>query len=290
MKIQTMSVVVGTTACNASCGYCIAKTTPKVGMLPSLDEINWRNFGIAVKLAKESGVTTILLTGKGEPTLYPDYVGIYLYELKDFPFKELQTNGIALESQITDEELQRWYDLGLTTICLSMAHYDSSKNAEIFQPHLAGASGQMNLEAVIERMLKFKFMVRLTAVGLEGYIGDSIELVKFIQFGKKVGAKQLTYRPMTAPDNTDNETTQWIAQHHLDTKTIEDMGHFVANMGKPVLELAHGAIVYDIAGQNFCWSNCLTTDKDMENMRSLIVYPDGTISYNWAYQGGILLG
>jgi len=61
------------------------------------EEPNWRRFKQACRIAKASpGMTTALITGKGEPTLWPDLITKYLDALEqygDFPVVELQTNG-----------------------------------------------------------------------------------------------------------------------------------------------------------------------------------------------------
>jgi len=96
MKISTMSVVVGTRACNASCPFCVSKMTPRMAELPATTDIPVRNLRKSLLFAERSGVSTILLTGKGEPTLYPDQVDFYLREIARngrFPFVEMQTNG-----------------------------------------------------------------------------------------------------------------------------------------------------------------------------------------------------
>ena len=66
MHFQTFSIVVGTRACNASCPFCISKQT---GLFGTPIKVNWRNFHIACNLAQKANTTTVLLTGKGEPTL-----------------------------------------------------------------------------------------------------------------------------------------------------------------------------------------------------------------------------
>ena len=55
------------------------------------------------------------------------------------------------------------------------------------------------------------------------------------------------------------------------------------------MSLPHGAEVYDVAGQNVCISNCLTIEPDTDNLRQIIVFPDGHIRYDWNYEGAILL-
>ena len=57
-----------------------------------------------------------------------------------------------------------------------------------------------------------------------------------------------------------------------------------------LMELAHGAEVFDVYGQNFCLSNCLKrTTEDVSKMRNLIFFPDGHIRYRWDLPGAIIL-
>ena len=95
MHFQTFSIVVGTRACNAHCPFCISKQTGLFGTPPT---VNWRNFHIDCNLAQKANTTTVLLTGKGEPTLYPDHITDTLNGLRDykFPLIEMQTNGILM--------------------------------------------------------------------------------------------------------------------------------------------------------------------------------------------------
>jgi molybdenum cofactor biosynthesis enzyme MoaA len=314
MKIQTMSIVVGGSACNAKCPYCVSRTTPLQGVLPKADEINWRNFKIACQLAQNCGVSTVLLTGKGEPTIFHQQITEYLGKLSNspFPFKELQTNGILLERGINPyarvvqsqkvffhnvsgyqpwmddfDVMEEWYDLGLTTICLSMVHYDSAKNHLIYQPHMS--TGYMNLDKVVERIHKYKLNVRLSCIALNGYIDNPQEIENLVSYCKKMGIKQLTIRPMTAPKNVNNPTTKWIGEHHLSFDQEDKMIQYINRIGSKTLELSHGGIVYDFNGQNLCWANCVTTNETTEDIRQIIFFPNGTISYDWTYQGAVLL-
>ena len=125
-----MSIVCGTTACNAHCPFCVSKTTPNVNLPTS---VNTRNLNIACRLAEKAGATTCLITGKGEPTLYPDMITDYILYVKNyFPFIELQTNGIELDNLNERGYIKYWYSIGLTTICLSAVSIDQYQNKEIY--------------------------------------------------------------------------------------------------------------------------------------------------------------
>ena len=81
MRVQTYTIVAGSEACNARCPYCVSRMTPDYEMDEGLPEVNWRNFEIGCRFAKDSGVSTVLVTGKGEPTLFPGQISDFLRRL-----------------------------------------------------------------------------------------------------------------------------------------------------------------------------------------------------------------
>src|SRR3989344_4000508 len=153
--------------------------TPPLGVELKEPEVNWRNFAIACRLAKQSNVTTAMFTGKGEPTLFPDQINRYLDQMEtfEFPFIELQTNGIliALKEEKYDAYLKHWYEKGMTTIAISIVHYDPEKNREIYLPH---KEEYINLPKLIETLHSYKFSVRLICIAANGFIDSSEKLVR----------------------------------------------------------------------------------------------------------------
>ena len=283
MKIQTMSIVCGTTACNARCPYCVSKTTPSVD-LPT--EINWRNFRKACRLAQIGGATTVLLTGKGEPTLYPELILDYLDKLRnyDFPFIELQTNGIALTQGLARNMLGGWYDRGLNTICLSAVHYERSVNQKIYGQDYPA------LEETVAFLHAFGFTVRLSIMMMKDGIDNQLDILHLIEFCMDNKVKQLTIRPLSYPKNATSQEAQWAKENTIDDEFLQKyVQEWLDKYATPVLRLAHGATVYDVKGQNICLANCLTTNKTDEDMRQIIFFPDGTISHSWQYSGAVLL-
>jgi len=280
MKFGSFSVVTGTEACNAKCPYCVSRMTPKQKLGP----INWRNFNIACKRAVRSDIDTVLLTGKGEPVLYPDHITNYLFNLEkhNFPFIELQTNGILLQEREMKSHLKTWYQMGLTTISISVAHYNTEQNRAIIGSNF----DPIGLASLLQNM---GFLVRFSCVMMKGGI-DSTESVKnFIRILSTLDKQvQLTLRPVTnAVDTSNTEISRWIQNNQPQNlgkiKTMLDVE------GHRLLLLPHGGIVYDYEGQNICLTNCLTEDLNPDNIRQLIYYPSGRLTYDWQYKGAILL-
>ncbi len=301
MKIQTFSVVVGGDACNAQCPYCVSKLTGsknglKEGQKPM--EINRRNFNIACNFAKQSGVSTVLLTGKGEPLLYHNHISRYLEMLEkwQFPFIELQTNGILLHSQttnpfFTDNLLKNWYAAGLTTVSLSCVHFMPAPNMEIF--------GQdIHLLSNVARLHDLGFSVRISCVGVAGMIDDTHTVLAFVEWCRKHQVEQFTWRPATnipEKDTVNNPVKkgvhEWINLNGVDEKNVKaitDWFDYEKN-ATLLLELAHGAKVYDCYGQNISLNSCLTHRPNPDDIRQLIFSSDGHLRYSWTKKGAIII-
>ncbi len=290
MKIQTFSIIAGSEACNARCPFCISKMTPSQGVTLKTPTVNWRNFRIGAQLAKQCGVTTAMLTGKGEPTLFPDQITQYLEELKPFhfPFLELQTNGILLYEQWEKylPYLKKWYELGMTMIAISIVHYDAEKNREIYVPYRKKYS---DLPVLIARLHEIGFSVRLTCILAEGYIDDVEKLEKLIAFAQEHKVEQLKISPVNKPEESrDSGVEKWTATHFLKPEHVSAIQTFLLQHGTLVMTLAHGALVYDVQGQNVCLSSCLTIEPNGD-IRQLIFFPDGHLRYDWQYKGAVLL-
>lgn len=290
MKIQTFTIIVGTSACNASCPYCISKMTPSQGVDMKLKPINWINFDKACRLSQVNNVSTVLLTGKGEPLLYPEQITEFLKKMKkfDFPIVEIQTNGIVLGNDWKKYEpyLKEWRELGLNTIAISVAHYEKERNKEIYTPK----GNYYDLKEVISKLHTLGYSVRLSCVMLKDYIDSVKEVRKFIEKAKEWEVEQLTIRGVNAPNKSENkEVYDWTVKRILSKAQLLDINELLNKEGSKLMTLDHGGIVYDYNGQNVCLSDCLTIKPNTEDLRQLIFFPDGHLRYDWQYKGAILL-
>lgn len=288
MHFQTFSVVVGTRACNAKCPFCISRQT---GLLTQPVEVNWRNFNVACNLAQKANTTTVLMTGKGEPTLYPQHITAHLEVMRkyNFPLIELQTNGIWLaeDNAETEAVLKEWYQLGLTTIAISTVHYDSEMNRKVYSPD---SKTFYSLYRLIEKLHRHGFSVRLCVMLLKGYIDCPEKVAKMIEFCQATRVEQLTFRNIKAIEVTDNpEVTKWTAEHALTDDELELAERRIKNHGVLIHKLMHGTDVYDVDGQNVCLGTCLTQDPNQNDFRQLIFFPDGSLYWDWQYKGARIL-
>lgn len=303
MKIQTFSILTGSEACNARCPFCVSKMTFDGGVALEQPEVNWRNFNIAARLAEKAGATTAMFTSKGEPTLFPYMLDSYLEGLRSlgnpFPLIELQTNGIPLAEK--DEFLRgpapysslgwlaRWYQFGLTTIAISVVHWDPEKNRQIYVPY---KDKYIDLPQLIARLHEKRFAVRLVNVMLQGYVDDIAPAMEMVDFARRNKVEQLTFMPVNYPDNDAKkhaEVYEWTKKHFIPPDTVANIKAHLDENAEPLMQLAHGAMVYDLDGQNVCLNNCLHVDPNAQEMRNLIFYPDGALRYYWQYAGARLL-
>jgi hypothetical protein len=265
--------------------------TPPQGVEMKEPEVNWRNFRKACLLARQCGVTTAMLTGKGEPTLFPAQVTRYLQRMEEFefPFIELQTNGIHIYERWEQysPHLSDWHDLGMTTVIISIVGCDPERNRQVYLPH---RDRYIDLPDLIARLHDKGFSIRLGCVALNGFIDSGERVEELIEFARGHSVEQLTIRPVNAPqDSRDNDVFNWTKEHFLTGHQFESIRNYLRLNGRELMRLVHGAVVYDVRGQNVCLSNCLTLDAEGEDIRQLIFFPNGHLRYDWQYEGAILL-
>jgi molybdenum cofactor biosynthesis enzyme MoaA len=290
MKIQTLSIVAGSKACNAGCGFCVSRMTG-LELDAKEPDVNWRNFHKACRLAQMNNVTTALITGKGEPTIFPGQITKFLLEMDDgeydFPFIELQTNGLLIAKGNCDDHLQAWYDLGMTTIALSLVHWERDRNQEVYK---FKGKNHYDLPALIKKLKDIGFSVRMTVMLLEGFVSCPGDIDNLIGFAKSNKVQQLTVRPLRKPEAThDDDVSQFVIKHGISRENEKRIGAYIDKKASLLMTLPHGAKIYDFYGQNICIADCLTINPEGNDVRQLIFFPDGSLRYDWQYPGAILI-
>ena len=291
MKIQTFSILAGTEVCNARCPFCISKMTPLNGINPKVPPFKAHRFLQACSFAKSTGVSTVMITGKGEPTLYPDQITEYFSYLKDFNFgmTELQTNGAQIQAHKEQFEplLRQWQEAGLTTVAISIVSADPEENRKIYFPK---RNSYYDLPDLIKFLHSLDITVRLTVTVTKASMRSLEEFKNLVEFATLHKVEQLTFRPVNAPTQTyvDDEVFKWTTDNFCNPEFFQEITDYVSQNGTMLLKLMHGATVYDLNGQNICLTNCLTRSDDQEQIRQIIYFPDGKLRYDWEHAGAIL--
>ena len=301
LKVGTFSVVIGGTKCNARCPYCVSHMTPSVCSRRVEDnpkKINKQRLEDACRVAVAGGVTTALLTGKGEPTLYPRLLKDHVKILKKyFPIIELQTNGVAFKDNL--RLLNKLGKLGVTTIALSVSHIEDIRNSKNLR-----FQKLLRYWPLVDSIHKAGMSVRLSIIMAKDDPEDVLcadefrftgtykveQLQRFIGFCKEHKVEQLTARLVERPNDPSRDGTEvkWVDSHRPSDEDMKKIQDWVVTNGIKLLELPHGATVYDIDGQSVCISTCLTESSDPNDIRQLIYYPDGHLRFSWQYEGAIL--
>lgn len=306
-RVFTFSVVVGTPACDAHCPFCVSKMTG-FDELPKIEMINYRRFDKACLLAKERRATTVLLTGKGEPTLYPEQITVFLKLLSahKFPSIELQTNALQIgrlangqKSRLTEKMLLKWLELGLNTIAISVVGVRPEDNNLIYCGSRIGTIFDSNdnypdLMVTIKYLRQLGFSIRLCVMMQENMVDDPDDVKEVLDFCRRNEVEQCTIRPIRRPteEKRADDYFRYIDKYGLSDTKIETIKQWVEANGTPLLTIAqggHAAVIYDVDGQNLCIADCLTVDATTDDIRTLIFYPNGRISYDWQYPGAVIM-
>lgn len=286
--ISTYTIIAGNMSCPNNCPICISKMTPNYGLGWDEIDFDWYKFEHATRIAVKRGARNVLITGKGEPTLFPEQILEILYELptQDFERVELQTEGSNISKNIDDEMLHKWYDAGLDLIAISIYHYDSRQNAAGFG-HFESTE-VYNLWALVNRLNDIGFLVRISCVLRLGYI-DNINLVqKLIEISEFHNVFQLTLRTADVPSDPLNVSiAEYVKRNRLERHNLEFIEKHIQNKGQYCYSLPHGAGVYEIGGQNVSFTSGLGKCGDN---RQLIFFPQGWLTTSWeTVQGSRIL-
>jgi len=241
--------------------------------------------GKALRLAELSGVSTALITGKGEPLFTAKSFGHviqYLQLLREFkiPLIEIQTSGYGLD----DDALKTFSKLGVTTIAISCVSDSHTRNVEIF-----GKEYEDPFE-IARRVHAHGMMVRLCCTMCKVYCESTETIDHMIRSCRTAGIEQLSFVPVTAPEDSEAMTiTKWARGCGLTDAIVNRLYAHVRRSGPKLMTLMHGGEVYDIEGVSVCIRYCLTDDPETNMLRQVIVYPNGETRYSWTSKAARLI-
>jgi hypothetical protein len=254
-----------------------------------------RNVPKVLSLARTAQVTSVLLTGKGEPFLnYPDVLH-FTNLFREFPV-EIQTNGIWLakhgefSSEQDDTTFQDLYASGLNVIAVSVDDIRCSHVQEI-------ASSAHDYGMLVR--VTFNVTNKLFPVGKMGSLKDLVLKCK------EWGADQMTLRNITIPNHTGDTTqNEWIKNNvnpELYKHLIEELKYSATGSAfiegeqkeKPesflVRTLQYGSKVYDYQGISVSYSDyCIQDSSTNDDIRSLVFMEDGHVYCGWGSKASIL--
>ena len=268
MKANNLTISIPSKGCDKNCPYCVSKCT---GDVESNVELMKKNTEKVLTMARLSQVSSVMLTGKGEPCLNFDEVLYYTAKFAEFPM-EIQTNGIWLSKNLS--RIAQLADQGMNVVALSVDDYKCPIVKKLAKAvHDAG------------RVFRVTFNVTNS-----NHVKSFRELFDSC---KSKGVDQLTLRKIIAPNFTEpTPQSKWI-EENVDLKLyfqlIESLKGLCKSSGHHLRTLPYGVEVYDLEGVAVSYSNyCIQDNNNTEDIRSLIFQEDGHVYTAWNSRASIL--
>jgi len=282
-KIYSVSALVGNGACNANCSFCAGKY-----LRPQAKEnLNYnKNLEAAIKLSARYGGWSLSLTSSGEPTCDPDALtkALEIYqkcaqEGAYFPNVNLFSNGILFANdQFCEKYLDKWRELGLGNIAVSVHDTDEKGQAEAYN-----LKSYPDLEKIIGNIKDYGFGVRATLLLRKNGVDYSEKYEAAVNTLIDKGINNITSWPVGNPDGSRNEYTP------------SRLGLFkIRRWLSKNAKLCHGHVwgggVYDYNGNILRITDYVTRhDPKKDFVRQLVVFQDGTVAYSWIKEGALCM-
>lgn len=263
-------VISNANKCNARCPYCISKQTPEV--CNNYDKFNYARLQNAIQYAVRAEMLTCKLTGKGDPLCNMSILQFVLnFVQSKFPIIEVQTNGIALDKDI----IQILANEGVTVVAISCVHWDRDSNSQLYNTRYE------DLKYIISLLHDAGLSVRLSCTLIKGFIDDHFQIDKFLEHFKDDNIEQFSFIPVGYYG--DGKHAQWAKEHRVQDHMCWNN---IKVSGTLLWKTSYGGLIYDYKGRNVYIADCLS--RPVEEIRSLIYYPDGHLRYSWTKPGAII--
>jgi hypothetical protein len=285
LEISSLSVMVGSPACNLRCPFCISKQTYRVGA-PSGHAVPLTRIAfLADKFLRVcAGLPYGIITGKGEPTLASteelgDIIEV-LYAGGKGLIPELQTNGTRLD----EERLGRWRAKGLNTVALSCVSHRDEVNSRL----LSDGAVTWDLGGVVRMAREVGLLVRLTLVTVQGGVDSESALLSFLDWAARTGVHQLTFRRAGVPrqpGRPGSETvSQWISDNSVDPEFVLRV---LGERGQEQ-DAFPWARRFTCQGMGVVVTDSMNPPRDGV-VRHAVIQPDGHMYGSWDDPGHILI-
>jgi sulfatase maturation enzyme AslB (radical SAM superfamily) len=271
LKAENLTISVPNVGCDKNCPYCVSKMT---GYIKS--DIVKMNMNIkkVINISQIAEVTSVLFTGKGEPTLNFEAIEQLSFNFKNLFPLELQTNGVFLSKNLNkvDSLLIQGFDI----IAISI---DTELQLE-------------NYQKLFKKIIDLNMICRLT-INITNKLDKEFTFEKTIKYCTENGIQQLTLRRVAIPQKPlDKKVVGWIKENaplDLYENVMRDVFLIIKEKGNLIRILNQGTKIYDIDGVSFTYSDyCLQEKDNGNNIRSLVFQEDGHLYTSWASKASIL--
>jgi len=268
MRANNLTVCIDA-GCKKNCPYCISEMT----WFPKPDQkLFYANMNKALRVSEIAGISSVLLTSKGEPLENLSVVDYCLRKFHLFP-TEIQTNGLNL----LPETINLLGDDRLNTIAISIDNLRDIYRFKDVYKHCNAIGINVRLTIILSNLWK------------------KTDGAEFLVECYNLGIKQLTFRKLSIPYKVTEtlkctDTIRWINNNNTN-KHEEFLSAFKA-YEKPenlIRNLPFGASVYSMGGIAVTtFPYCIQEFNNTEDIRSLIYHQDGHMYTSWSTPASIL--
>ncbi len=278
MKANNLTISIPYRGCDRNCPYCVSKMT---GYIKANEEAFSENLEKVRTVANNSGITSLLVTGKGEPFLNTDAIDLLLDVFGDYPF-EIQTNGLQLLS---------WHKKAPNSF-LDQSRLTGGIN--VFAVSLDRLKSLQTCRDMFHCLDQAGAVVRVTMNASSWLKDTSFETL--IDACLEAGVRQFSIRKLTIPHFVENsmredykKTSQWINNHADGTEYHRLITEFMEGSYEKLRELNFGATIFDVRGVSFThFDYCIQDSNTGEDIRSLIYQEDGHLYTSWNSRASII--
>lgn len=282
-KIYSVSVVTGTSECNAKCKFCAGRYLREQA---KPDSIYYKNLESAIKLCARYGGWSLSLTGSGEPTCSPQEVTKVLKIYNEcanqgayFPNVNLFTNGILIgDEKFCASNLHIWRGLGLNNIALSVHSVDEKEQALFY-----GIREYPNFNTIKQNVEDCAIGVRCTLLLNKNSVNDAASYERAVTKLADMGFKNITSWAVCNPDGSRCDATP-------SRMGMASIRYWLWRNAKLCHGHSWGGGVYDWNGNILRLTDYVTKHNPHNNfVRQLVVFQDGTVAYSWIRDGALCM-
>jgi molybdenum cofactor biosynthesis enzyme MoaA len=287
MEAKNLSIAVPG-GCPNKCPFCVAEQHDNAYEYRYTDYTDeWIR---RLNFAAQQGVSSVLLTGTGEPLTNTKFLNMFAMINKDlkkpFDWIEIQTSGVGLkEGSENDYGVLKFLraTVKVSTIALSVCDIFSSRN----NANIMGIpeKSYYDLNEMCQKIKEAGLNLRLSLNMTDIY--NNIDIKSIFDMSEALGADQVTFRKMFHAGDGGKEDT-WI-KDHLYSKW-DDLTNYIEEVGTPLHRLSFGPMKYSVNGISTVadWDCMSTTGNDTAIIRSLILRPNCKLYTHWGDKGSLI--
>jgi sulfatase maturation enzyme AslB (radical SAM superfamily) len=233
-----------------------------------------------LEFCRENGCNTVMLTGNAEPQQNKRFLADFgiMMRLMDrpFPIVEMQTTGVGL-----DDKYLRFLrnHVGVSTISVSLFSFSDDEDWEARGGSVNERTVRRNIRALCENVKRYDFNLRLSLNLTKDF--ERFAPTDLFKKCKDLGADQVTLRQLYDADDGSPQSA-WVKENGAGRGFIDGLNAIIKTYGKVLRRLEYGFTVYSIDGMSTVLdSDCMSKDTDREELKYLIVRPNGKLYSQW---------